>query len=197
MPEQLRFVRHLHQPSQVHHAHLVRHVANHRQVVADEQIGQALAALQVFHDVEDLRLNRDVQSRRGLVANQELGLRRQRARNRDALALATAELVRELLAIGGGQTHLQQQLTHLGAQCLCARHQPVLAQGFAHDVQHLPAGVEAGVRILKDHLHAPAQGAHASRVLGGIGGLSIKTHIAPGRLVKTHQQTRHGALAAA
>jgi hypothetical protein len=49
-------------------------VAHHRQVVADEQVGQALLALQVLHDVQHLRLHRHVQRRGRLVADQELGL---------------------------------------------------------------------------------------------------------------------------
>ena len=45
--------------------------------------------------VQDLRLDRDVERADGLVGDQQLGLRREAARDRDALALAAAELARE------------------------------------------------------------------------------------------------------
>ena len=58
---------------------------HHREVVRDEEIGEAAAALQVLHQVEDLRLHRDVERRGRLVADQELGLApRARARSRCA-----------------------------------------------------------------------------------------------------------------
>jgi hypothetical protein len=41
--------------------------------VADEQIGQPELALQVLHQVDDLRLDRDVQRRDRLVADDEFG----------------------------------------------------------------------------------------------------------------------------
>jgi hypothetical protein len=44
-------------------------------------------SLQVHHQVDDLRLDRDVQRRHRLVGH-DLGLERQRARDGDALALA-------------------------------------------------------------------------------------------------------------
>ena len=46
-------------------------------------------------EVEDLRLDRDVERADRLVGDQQLGLRREAARDRDALALAAAELARE------------------------------------------------------------------------------------------------------
>jgi hypothetical protein len=39
----------------------------------------------------------------------------------------------------------------------------VLAQRLGHDVEHLPARVQARVRILEDHLHAPPQRAACGR----------------------------------
>ena len=86
--EQRAPVSQLDQPAQVHHAHLVGDMPHHRQVMRDEQIGQPALALQVLHDVEHLGLHRDVERRGRLVTDQELGLGRQRAGDRDALALA-------------------------------------------------------------------------------------------------------------
>jgi len=66
------FVGQFHQSAQIHHAHPVAHMAHHGQVVADEQIRQTALALQVFHDVEHLRLHAHVERRSRLVAHQKL-----------------------------------------------------------------------------------------------------------------------------
>ena len=153
--EQPGLVGQFHQPPEVHHAHLIAHVPNHGQVVRDEQIGQALLALQVFHDVEHLRLHRHVECRGGLVTNQKLGLRGERPRDGDALALTARELMRILFHVGSGQAHREQQLTDTRLQVAWVRNQAMLGQRFRHDVQHRPARVQAGIRILKNHLHAP------------------------------------------
>ena len=59
-------------------------------------------ALQLSQQVEDLRLHRDVERRGRLVADDQLRLHRQRARDGDALALAAGELVRIALAAHRG-----------------------------------------------------------------------------------------------
>ncbi len=72
---------------EVHHADLVAHVADHRQVVRDEQVGEALGRLQLLHEVEHLRLHRDVERRGRLVADEEFRVAsRARARSRSAAA---------------------------------------------------------------------------------------------------------------
>ena len=58
--EQLMLRRQFDQAAEVHDPDLIADVADHGQVVADEQVGQPLLALQVLHDVEHLRLNADV-----------------------------------------------------------------------------------------------------------------------------------------
>ena len=115
--EQGVLVGQLHQAAQVHHAHLVAHMAHHGQVVADEQIGQLALALQVFHDVEHLRLHRHIQRAGGLVADQKLGLGGQGASDGDALALAAGELVREAVQRVRIQPYQLHQLAR-SLQCL-------------------------------------------------------------------------------
>ncbi len=65
-----------------------------REVVADEQQRQAELVLQIGQQVDDLRLHRHVERRDRLVADDQVGARRQRARDADALALPAGELVR-------------------------------------------------------------------------------------------------------
>jgi hypothetical protein len=79
-----------------------------------------VARLQVLHDVEDLRLHRDVERRGRLVADQELGLGRERARDRDALPLPARELVRELLGVRAREADRDQQLADAIGDALLA-----------------------------------------------------------------------------
>ena len=91
--------RHLHDPAAAHHHDPVGDVVDHREVVADEEIGQAQLVLQVLQQVEDLGLDRDVQRRDRLVADQQVGPQRQRPGDADALALAAGEAVRVALQV--------------------------------------------------------------------------------------------------
>ena len=111
--EHLARRRHFDDAAEIHHADAVRHVAHHRQIVADEQVGQAEAVLQVAHQVEDLRLHRDVERRGRLVADDELGIAGKRARDRDALALAAGELVRVFRAVRGIEADELEQIADL------------------------------------------------------------------------------------
>ena len=68
----------------VHHGHMVGDVLDDADVVGDEEVGQAELALQLFEQVEDLRLHAHIQRRGRLVADDQLGLHGQRAANADA-----------------------------------------------------------------------------------------------------------------
>ena len=78
-------------------------VADDAQVVGDEQVGQPHLALQLQQQVDDLRLDGDVQRRHRLVGDDQLRLQGQRPRDADALPLAARELVR--IAAGGVPGH--------------------------------------------------------------------------------------------
>ena len=51
---------------------------DHRQVVGDEQVGNLAFFLEILEKIEDLRLDRDVQRADGFVADDKIGLKRQR-----------------------------------------------------------------------------------------------------------------------
>ncbi len=85
--------------AEVHDRHPVADVLDHRQVVGDEQVGQPEPRPQVGQQVEDLGLDRHVERGDRLVADDELGLDRERAGDADALALAAGELVRIALDV--------------------------------------------------------------------------------------------------
>ncbi len=196
--EQLGLGRELDQPAQVHHAHVVGHVAHHDQVVRDEQAGESALALQIHHQVEHLGLHGDVERRRRLVADEEFGAGRDRARDRDALALAARELVRKLAHVHALEAHRREQSGHVLGR-LGGRHQPLLEQRFGDDVRDAPARVEAGVRILEDHLHAPPQRARGLEraVQRGLHIQPAQPGAAVRRGLEADHQARQRALAAA
>src|SRR3984885_2622679 len=84
----------LHQPPEVEDRDPVREVAHDPEVVADEQIAHLLSALKVVQEVEDRGLDRDVESRGWLIADNDLRVARARPRDRDALLEAARELRR-------------------------------------------------------------------------------------------------------
>ena len=73
--------------AEVHDRDPVGDLPDHRQVVRDEDVGEVEVALQAPQQVQDLRLDRDVERRDRLVADDQLRLRaRARARRRCAAA---------------------------------------------------------------------------------------------------------------
>ncbi len=85
--------------AEVHDRDPVRDLADDREVVGDEDVGQVEVVLEVLQQVEDLRLNRDVERRHRLVADDQLRLQRDRAGDADPLPLAARELVRVAVVV--------------------------------------------------------------------------------------------------
>ena len=67
------------------------------EVVRDEDVRQPELRLEVLQQVEDLRLDGDVERGDRLVADDQLRVDRERPRDADALPLAARELVRKRL----------------------------------------------------------------------------------------------------
>ena len=75
---------HLDDLAEIHDGDTMRHVLDDRQIVADEEQRKAELALQILQQVDDLRLDRDVERGDRLVADDQFGFRRQRAGNANA-----------------------------------------------------------------------------------------------------------------
>ena len=103
----------------VHHGDAGRDVPHDREVVRDEEIGQSELLLQILEQVDDLRLNRDVERRDRLVADDEFRIDRQRARDADALPLAAGELVRVAVGVVGLQSDELEQLADAFVDAPC------------------------------------------------------------------------------
>jgi hypothetical protein len=78
----------LHLLAEIHHHHAVADVADDVEVVADEDIGQVELRLQVYEQVQHLRLDRFVERGDGLIQDDDARLEGQRSRDVDPLPLA-------------------------------------------------------------------------------------------------------------
>ncbi len=141
----------------VHHDHPVAALGDDAEVVGDHDHAHAELALQALDQVEDLRLDGDVEGGGRLVGDQQLGLARQRQGDHHALAHAAGELMRILdgATLGLGDLHQLQHLDH-------APHRRGAAEALVqlHALGDLPADaqhrVERGHRLLEDHRDAVA-----------------------------------------
>ena len=107
----------------------------------DEEEGQVELRLQVFHQVDDLRLDGDVEGRDRLVGNDEARVEDERAGDADALALAARELVRIAVDEVGIEPDHAHHLLHPLLRRLAAG-DPEVAERLGDDVAHRHARVQ-------------------------------------------------------
>src|SRR4051812_36504777 len=198
MGVQVVAVREFHDLAQVHHGHAVAHVAHDGEIVGDEDDRQPELALKVTQQVQDLRLDRDVEGRDGFVGDDQLGIERKGAGDADALALAARELVREAVVVLGVEPDLLHQLLHLRLQpaARLAVVEAVDAERLADDRADRLARVERRVRVLEDHLHLAAERLElALREAGDVPAAVLDRPA--GRVEQAGDQARRGGLAAA
>ena len=165
---------------QIHHQHVVGDVAHHRQVVADEQIGQVELVLQVHHQVQHLRLDRHVQRRDRFV------------RHHDARVAASGRGRWRCAGAGRPRTCADNGRTGPAAARPCAiiaraaasPRVPVAAmvdrQRFLQDRAHRLARIERAIRVLEHHLHATQQPAAFGAARRRVGSPSISRSPAVG-----------------
>ena len=85
--------------AEVHDGDALADVTHHREVMRDEEVREAELFLQARKQVDDLRLDRDIECRNRLVADDDLRIDGEGARDADALALSARELVREAVRL--------------------------------------------------------------------------------------------------
>ena len=121
-------------------------------VVGDEQVGQAELALERLQLVEHLGLDRDVEGRDRLVADDQVGLEDQRPGDPDPLPLAARELVRVAPGVVRGEADEVHDPLDLGA-ALRRRPDAVDPEALADAVADRRPRIERRVRVLEDDLH--------------------------------------------
>ena len=123
--------------------------------MGDQQIGQSELFLQIREKVDHLGLDTDVERADRLVGDDQIGLGRQGSGDPDPLALATGELVRIAPERSVRQSDGVEQLPHPDADGGSGA-QLVSADRLGDDALDALARVEAGIRVLEDHLHVAA-----------------------------------------
>ena len=71
----------------------------------NEQIGNGPLALQPLQQIQDLSADCDIERGHRLVADDEIGIRRQSARDVDPLSLTAGELMRKQASLLRSQPH--------------------------------------------------------------------------------------------
>ncbi len=151
--------------AEVHDGDPVGEVAHHRQVVRDEQVGEAEFGLQPLEQVEHPGLDGDVEGGDGFVQHQQVGADGEGAGDGDPLALAAGELVRVAVGVRGVEADLAQQFGDAPAGL---RGGGALGeQRFGEHVADRHPGVEGGGRVLEDDLDPGAQSPDRGPVEGG------------------------------
>src|SRR5256712_2354201 len=132
------------------------------QVVRDEEVRQAAFLPEVRHELKDLGPDRHVEHRDRLVRDDEVGLEGQRRRDRDPLALAAAQLVREAedelarrsrRVILEGPRHERRDLLRVVSDL-------IHDEGLRDDLVDGLFRVQGLVRILEDQVQASPKGPH-------------------------------------
>src|SRR5215203_1841489 len=186
----------LHDLAEIHHGHPVRDVLDYGEVVGYEDVGEVELLLEVLQQVDDLSLDRDVQCRDGLVADDQARVERDGPGHPDPLALAARELVRVAVVVLGVEAdHLEELLHPSLALAAGATAHVVGLQRLGDDVAHRHAGVQARVGVLEDDLHVPAHAEHPLSVVTKYV-LAVEDHLTLGGFEKAQDETGERALAA-
>ena len=143
---------------EVHHPDPVADLLDEGEVVRDEQVGEAELAAELLEQVEHLRLDQHVERGDRLVADQQVGLERDGARDRDPLRLPARQLPRVPLGVPGRveADQVEQLVDPLPARLPVARR--VGDQRLLDDRPDLPLRVERSERVLEHELHVLPRG---------------------------------------
>src|SRR2546425_7025398 len=152
--EQLARRRLLNDPPEIHDGHAIGHLANEVEVVGDQEVRQPLLPLDVSQQVQDLRLDRDIQGARRFIEQEKFRFGCEGSSNRNPLSLASGELMRKSIEVVGPQSDVFKKLRG-SFDRLGARHQVVDQNRLGDDVLHEHPGIEGGERVLEYGLHVP------------------------------------------
>jgi hypothetical protein len=157
-----------------------------------------LSLLQLAHEVQDPEPDRHVEHRDRLVGENDLRLRGQGPRDRDALTLSARQLVRVLGGhdLGRDEAHRFEQLVNACGD-LVVLHDAMDPQGPGEVVVDPPDRVQRRERILEDHLHLRTERANPAAAAQA-GDILVLEHDRPGRRrIQVAEQASDRALAAA
>jgi len=187
----------LNQIAQMQHADSVGNVLDHAQIVGNEQIRATGLGLNVLHQVDDLRLNRNVERGNTFVGDYEFRLHDQGAGNSDALTLTARKLMRISFGVSGRQSDLFEHLADNPIAFFARGVKPVDVEPFADYVADFFARIQAGHRVLKNHLHVLAE--HTADFVGerARNFIAVENNFARRRLIQADDTAPNRRLAAA
>lgn len=137
---------------------VIGHLLDDGEVVGNKEQGQAGALAQFAEEVEEARLNRDIEGANGFVADEDLRLYGEGAGDEDTLALATAELGGKAVEAIGGQMDLFKKGGHPGETFGPAQLGKVDGEGLGQELADGQTRIEGVPWVLKNQLHAFADG---------------------------------------
>ena len=189
--EQLLGRRLLDDRAAVHHHDAVGHVGDDTHVVGDQDDRGAESVAEIEQQLQDRRLHGDVEGRRRLVGDDDVGVARDRHRDDDALLLAAGQLVRVVVdaVLGVGQADQVEQFDGARPGGLLV-HVRVRSQAL----DDLPAdGVDRVERRggLLEH-HRDLVAADRAQLVGGLAEQLVVTKLGrPGDRRRGRQQAEH------
>src|ERR1700730_1537280 len=148
--------RRLDDAAKIHDGDLIADVTDDRQIVGDEDVGEAEFALQLLQEIDDLRLDREVERGDRLVADDQFGIDRQRPADGDTLRLSARKLVWEPFGEMRSDADEVEQLPD-ASPAAGAAVETVDIESLGDEVADRHARIEGSRRVLKDDLHAPAE----------------------------------------
>ena len=150
----------------VHDVDAVGVAGDHAEIVGDDDQRDVEPARQVLHQLQDLRLDGDVERGGRLVGDEELGIAGEPDRDHHALAHAAGQVMRILLepALAVGDADEPQQLERPRAR-LALAHLQVDEQRLHDLLADRQDRIERGHRLLEDHRDVAA--AHLAHVVVG------------------------------
>jgi hypothetical protein len=129
-------------------------MAYDRKVMGDEKVSQTTRLLQFLKQVDDLSLDRDIQSAYRFITHQQPRLDGQGPSHGQTLTLASAEFVRIASCVLRRQSHYFQQRLDPIAACPPIMGQPMNVQRLADDFESRQPRIQRTVRILENNLKA-------------------------------------------
>ena len=161
---QARPTRDLDDLAEIHHSDAVRNMFDDREPVRNKQIRQPKFVLQVLQQVDDLRLNRNVERRNRLVADDQFRIQRKRPGDADSLPLTARKFVRISSACISDRVRPLPIDRQRGRFCSALVPDAVDLQRLGDDRKNAHTRIEAGVWVLKYDLHLAAAAACISRL---------------------------------
>lgn len=184
-----------HDLAEIHHGDAIRDVLDHGKPVRDEEIGQPELLLKILKQIDDLRLNRNVERRNRFIANDQLWVECECSCDADTLPLAAGEFVGIAVHIFRVKPDLAKKICD-SFTLLGFISDAVYLERFRDDRPYAQPRVEAGIWVLKDDLHLPAESLHlAVRKANDV--LSLKQNLTRRRFMKPQKAPPDGRLSAA